>query len=730
MTFLNPLLLFGLIASAIPIIIHLLNLRKLKTFEFSTLQFLKELQKTKMRRVKIRQWLLLALRTLLVIAVVMAFSRPALRGSLAGFGLGGSTHAKTTMVILLDDSPSMNVRNERGAFFAQAKEAAAHILDLMKEGDETYLIKLSEIKHATSFTPSHAATPLKKMLEQLNPSQETASFRDAFGVAANILGESKNFNQEVYLMTDAQATQFAQAKASLDTTDLFDDKVKFFLTDARSGTTNTIENAGIASAEITSKIIAQNKPLTLQASIRNASASGLRNSVLSVYLDGSRVLQHSLDIASNSSTTPTLSVIPKRRGILKGYLQLEDDAFELDNKRNFAVHVPNSIRVLCVGASQNDSRLPSLALTLDKDSSTAGLFSVEQIIETQLSSYDLNKYDVLMLSGVKDFSSGEADRIAQFVNAGGGVMMFAGREMDINNYNDVLFAKVGIPKAQPRRISNNGSSNPFQSPSSFLSFGNVEFEHPLFAGLFEQQSAKKIQPNIESPKVYTAIIPQVGAKGHSIILLSDGTSFLTEYQYGVGRILLCSVEAGLTWSDFPLKGLFVPLLYRSGLYLSQTQSIPSFTVGDEMNVNMRLKNRSEKDAYVLRSPSGIDERIVPQFSSNTGMATFVSTNSAEAGIYELRKTSGGKDVELIQAIPVNIAAEETDLQHVTDDEANRFFAHVGLKPEQVKRLSSSDKIDIAILESRFGVELWKYFVGLALLLAFAEMAIGRESKEQ
>ncbi|MEK7250949.1 MAG: BatA domain-containing protein, partial [Bacteroidota bacterium] len=451
MTFLNPLLLFGLIASAIPIIIHLLNLRKLKTIEFSTLQFLKELQKTKMRRVKIRQWLLLALRTLLVIAVVMAFSRPALRGSLAGFGLGGSTHAKTTMVILLDDSPSMNVRNERGAFFAQAKEAAAHILDLMKEGDETYLIKLSEIKHATSFTPSHAATPLKKMLEQLNPSQETASFRDAFGVAAKILGESKNFNQEVYLMTDAQATQFAQAKVSLDTTDLFDDKVKFFLTDARSGTTNTIENAGIASAEITSKIIAQNKPLTLQASIRNASASGLRNSVLSVYLDGSRVLQHSLDIASNSSTTPTLSVIPKRRGILKGYLQLEDDVFELDNRRYFALNVPSNIRVLCVGASHNDSRLLSLALTLDKDSNTTGLFSVEQIIETQLSSYDLNKYDVLMLSGVKDFSSGEADRIAQFVNAGGGVMMFAGREMDINNYNDVLFAKVGIPKAQPRR---------------------------------------------------------------------------------------------------------------------------------------------------------------------------------------------------------------------------------------------------------------------------------------
>jgi len=47
MTFLNPAILFGLLAASIPIIIHLLNLRKLKKIEFSTLQFLKELQKNK-----------------------------------------------------------------------------------------------------------------------------------------------------------------------------------------------------------------------------------------------------------------------------------------------------------------------------------------------------------------------------------------------------------------------------------------------------------------------------------------------------------------------------------------------------------------------------------------------------------------------------------------------------------------------------------------------------------
>ena len=730
MTLLNPLLLFVLIASAIPIIIHLLNLRKLKTIEFSTLQFLKELQKTKMRRVKIRQWLLLALRTLLIIAVVMAFSRPALRGSLAGFPLGGSTHARTTMVLLLDDSPSTAVRNERGPLFNQEKEMASRILDLMKDGDEAYLVKLSEVKHATVFTASHSAAPIQQALEQLKPSQTTAPYRDALGVAAKILAESKNFNQEVYLITDRQATQFVEEKSTLDTTDLFDDNVKLFLADVASGSTTKLENAGISSATITSTIITQNKPFTLRASIHNAGNSALRNGVVSAYLDRARVVQQSIDVASQNSGNVTLSITPKRRGMLEGYLQIEDDAFEPDNKRFFAVDVPAALRVLAIGASQNDTRLPSLALTLDRDSASAGLFRVEQSDENRISTFDLQKYDILMLVGVKTFSTGDADRIAQFVSAGGGVLIFAGREMDIANYNTVLFSKLGIPQAQGARIFGTITSYPPPTQGSFVSFSKIDFQHPLFAELFEQQASKRTQPEIESPKVYTAIVPQAGVKGRSIISLSDGTSFLTEYQHGAGRVLLFSVEAGLTWSDFPLKGLFVPLLYRSGLYLSQKPTMQSVTVGDEIKVSLRVPNRTEQEVYVLRSPSGVDERIIPQFSTRSGLATFTSQNSTETGIYQLRKQSSGKDGELLYAVPVNIAPEETNLQPIGDDDQTQFFARLGLKSDQIRTLPMGSSIETNVLETRYGVELWKHFIGLALLLAFVEMIVGREQKSE
>ena len=70
MTFLNPFVLFGLAAAAVPLLLHLLNIRKLRTIEFSTLAFLKELQKNQMRKVKIRQWLLLILIILLLLLLL------------------------------------------------------------------------------------------------------------------------------------------------------------------------------------------------------------------------------------------------------------------------------------------------------------------------------------------------------------------------------------------------------------------------------------------------------------------------------------------------------------------------------------------------------------------------------------------------------------------------------------------------------------------------------------
>lgn len=723
MTFLNPLLLVGLAAAAIPIIIHLLNLRKLKTIEFSSLHFLKELQRTKMRRVKIRQWLLLALRTLLIIGLVMAFARPALKGSLAGT-IG--THATSTILILLDDSPSMAVRNERGVLFTQAKDVVTQIAGMLREGDEAYLVRLSEIGNTETFQVAHDAGAITTALADIAPSQVTASYDDALRVAGRILEDSRNFNRELHIITDGQATQFVSTVSTSDTTKLFDERVKVFLTDVAG---RPRENLAITAVDVQSRILTQNKPASLLITVRNFGQTPVRNAMMSVYLDGARVVQHSLDIVAGGTASTATAVIPRRRGILHGYVQIEDDAMDIDNKRSFVLNVPGNVQVLFAGPTARDIQLPLLALTLGGDSAATGSFKPQTITESQLSSIDITKYDVLVSCGIRQFTPTVAERIAAFVRAGRGLVLFPGSESDVSNYNQVLLSLLHIPPVLPA-----GPLPDITVQEGYLSFGKIDLAHPLFGGLFDQPAGgKPTTPSIESPRVYTAITPDAGERGHSIITLSNGAGFLTEYPVDAGRVMIFSVEAGLQWSDFPVKGLFVPLMHRSVLYLaSQNQTAATQLAGEEISLNLRLRGRSDRDAFALYSPSGIEERIVPQFLTASGTAQFTGARTTEVGVYELRRTtlqgSGGN--ELLDAIAVNVNPSESDLRPVTDDELAAFWASHGLQAEQIQRLDGAGKIEAAILGSRYGVELWKYFIALALLCALAEMAIGRESKER
>jgi uncharacterized protein (DUF58 family) len=139
MNFLNPLVLFGMVAAGIPILLHLLNLRRLKTVDFSTVRFLQELQQTRVRRLRIQQILLLVLRTLIILFAVLAFARPTIPGNLPLL----SVEARSSVVILLDNSASMEAADQRGQRFRQARKAAEQVLALLRDGDEV------AIAHAT-----------------------------------------------------------------------------------------------------------------------------------------------------------------------------------------------------------------------------------------------------------------------------------------------------------------------------------------------------------------------------------------------------------------------------------------------------------------------------------------------------------------------------------------------------------------------------------------------------
>src|SRR5213080_1232160 len=107
MSFLNPIMLFGLTAVAVPIIIHLLNRRKFQKVVWAAMRFLKVSVEQNQKRMRIEDLILLALRCLLLALLALALARPALMSNSASY-LGQS---KVTGVVILDNSYSMGVRD-------------------------------------------------------------------------------------------------------------------------------------------------------------------------------------------------------------------------------------------------------------------------------------------------------------------------------------------------------------------------------------------------------------------------------------------------------------------------------------------------------------------------------------------------------------------------------------------------------------------------------------------
>ena len=128
--FLHPIYLYGLIAASIPLLIHLLNRRKIKRLRFPAVRFVLLSQRRIARTYRLRHWILLALRTLAVFLLVLLLSHPIFQTGV-GLSAGGGP---LSLVVILDNSLSMKwSREDEG--FKQAKEAARLLLSSLKDGD-------------------------------------------------------------------------------------------------------------------------------------------------------------------------------------------------------------------------------------------------------------------------------------------------------------------------------------------------------------------------------------------------------------------------------------------------------------------------------------------------------------------------------------------------------------------------------------------------------------------
>lgn len=690
-TFLNSAILLGLAALAIPFLIHLFTRQKIKLIPFSTLRFLKELQKQQIRRLKLRQILLLILRALLILFLVLAFSRPALRNTESA-AIGAS--AQISAVIILDNTLSMGFESESQSRLDAAKRKALEVVGQLRPGDEIHLIYPQSPPKIPHAGPRYNLDSVRDLIEQTELSFSKTDYLGAFALADDIMSRSTNINKEVYLIGDLQKNGFTTIADGTGARWLAEGTRLFIL----PVTNGAAANLTIADVRFGNQILEKGKVVEVETTIRNASADPVRNRLVHLFVNGKRVGQNAVDVEANAATKVVFRFVPDRTGLQSGMVQLEDDALLADNQRCFTFSIPDEIMVLMVGTRPPDTFFLNLALQPQKEVAT--YIRIKSILSQDLSAQNLEEFDVVILSNLPHIENAEAQQIQNFLAAGGGLMVLLGPDVDLRSYNENLHRKLNLPL-----LTHSFASN---SDEQLLSFGKVDFSHPIFKDVFEDEK------NVESPHFRFAIDIAPGKSVDRIIEFSNGSPFLFESTYQKGRIFYFTSGASSDWSDLALRGIFAPLVNRSVSYLARATSNQNSeaTIGEEINYSP--EENFQNPNLVIEKPDGDQVRIKPEISQGKYQVRF--NENYFPGIYKL--LSGQTTVT---QWAVNFDATESELEPAETDDVKKLVA-----TKEVFVIANSDNIEKKLSESRFGRELWKFFAAAALMVLLMEMLLFRE----
>ncbi len=682
MQFLNPAVLLGLVAAALPLAIHLLHRGRAQPKPFSDFVFLRQLQQNRMRRLQLRQWLVLLLRTLIIVLIVCAFARPTYQ---AGGGWGGGDRP-VAVHALLDLSYSTRYQRPSGSLFDQLQRQLGDLLAVLPSRDQVAVQPFAQRPRAPF---AGDRDYLAERIAELAPTQEATDLRAALHAAAQRFNqESALAAHELFLFTDLAQYNWDQ----------LEDSVPSF-----AGTrvyvagplARTRPNAYVERVSAPSWMLTADAKVTLQTEIAHSGAG----TALDLFVDGQRVRRQSVDPGAPGKTQIALSFSPRRPGRLSGHVALSDDALALDNRRYFTLDLPTAITVLLVGEQPEDAYYARRALGAAALSDP--VVKIRTDLFANLDASNLAGVDVLVLCNLARLSAAQKAALDEFVANGGGVALFPAPHSDLGYYNRDL-----LPGLTPGRFKNRRGA-----PGNTANYQVLDAEephHPLFNDLLASDG--------DQPRFYAHFSMVPAPDLLPLARFNDGQLAMALAWKEQGRVALAAFPIDPQWNDLHQRGLFAPLLHR----LVRELSLPpdrhaAYLVGE--TVYRRLADVSMEAVVEAETPSGERLRLEPEPVG--GQYLWKIPHVGEAGIWRLR--AAGAEVD---AFAVNFDARESALAPVVPEYVRSVFSDA-----EVHFLNPGDDLRLAVLGNRHGRELWREFLILALGLLLAEQWIARAPRD-
>jgi aerotolerance regulator-like protein/VWA domain-containing protein len=678
-SFLNPVFLFGLLAAAIPIVIHLFTRKRPREVRFPSLDFLSEVNQSEIRRLRLRQWLLLLLRTLAVAAIALAMSRPALEGS-----VGARSGAATTVVALLDVSGSMGAGTRGGTLLADGRRAVEDLLATLGPADELLLVPYDEQPHPISARPISDLGRLRAALQALQSGARTTDHARALELAGRTLAASRALNRELFWISDFQAGGFARA----DDADAAAapvtlpagpwDRARTYLMPLAPAS-----HANVALTEATLAPADAGTALAVGALAFEARAGDLAVEVRDAA--GAELGRGFLPVAERGEASALLPLA--RLPELGGAASIPDDALALDNRRVFAAGRSGSLRVLL-----REGGGPSpLRIALEAGSPASGLV-VEAVGAGGLAER-IGRADVVVLHDVERLAAPDLQAVLDYWRAGGALLITLGTRADPAFWNASVLQPLGTGRLGPIEQPPPGASWRLQRAIA---------GHPVLAGFPSRPGEALSSAQFRSIPRFA---PQSGAR---VLLQFDREHpALLELPH----TMVFAAALGPEASDFPVSGAFLPLLHQIVKVLGRGTAAAALVPGE------RYAAPAATGTWRIEDERG---REVPsELTTSAGTTRIVSAPLDAPGLY--RVLQGG---ELRTTFAVNPDARESDLTAVAEAALVRAF------PGGRARLVRPGA-DLArrVREARYGRELWTWFVLLAVLLLVAESVIARLGME-
>lgn len=723
MTFLNPAVLLAILAAALPILIHLLNLRKRKPIQFSSLQLVRELQKSSLRRFKLHQWLLLALRSLAILFLVGSFSKPVLEGYLAGAGFSART--RTSAFILLDSSPSMQYTDQKGHDqWRQAKLAALKILDNLGSDDQIFL---SLARSGETFSQPTTPSEARQRIVDAEISYTATPTQDRLREGLKVLANSKNFNRELYIVSDFHPAGFLSQDTSFVADKAFSN-IKLYLID--TGVSDK-QNTGLIESEVLTKIFEPDKAVQVRATYQISGQKPNDELIAELRFNDKLAKENTLSADSTSLLNTTFSATPRENGFISSTVSLPDDNYAPDNKRYSVFFIPERLRLLLVYSdlSEIDFLKRAFESYENRPDKNHQYFEITYSPEQRLDEWDFSRFDAVIFGGTRNISSVSMRKMADYIEQGGGLLFFAPPGIENYNPHNSLLTSIGGGRLSPERPEVKGSPR---------SIDRIDYRHPLFEGVFVRsaiprtEGSSAVQITQDFPKLLNGATYQKSSN-ESVLASCSGMPLATTLNYGAGKCIIFSTVPSVQTTTLVLDPIFAPLLFRSVFWVtSKTRvSTKSITVGnpDEIVLPQAIP---PGEKLVVKKPDG--KTFIPELRQHAG-STRLSLKPEFfdiPGIYDVvkdRNGSGENAADRVTLLAFNVSQAESEQKKLPLAVLKKTVAQTGIAESNIfhaDAIASAEAVTKTISDSRFGFGIWKYLVGLAAACLIAESILGRK----